>query len=167
MQVLQAGRHKLILLEIDSASVLAVAQGAGFVAKVRESPRSIVLELTADNREAPLLLFDASDPANLGWFSRCQYYIDGRTGSVMQTPMAVANKRDRAGRMVGNSLRMRISKELPGTFRLPGRQPMTEQVLYAMLAKFLEALLRTGVAICGGDVVQPLAGRSEAPGSRN
>jgi hypothetical protein len=167
MQVLQAGRHKLILLEIDPATVSAVAQQAGFEIRLKESPRSILLELTAEQRDTPLLLFDAADPANLGWFSRCQYYIDGRTGAVMQTPMAVANKRDRAGRMVGNSLRMRISKELPGTFRLPGRQPMTEQVLYAMLAKFLEALIRTGVAICGGDVVQPLAGRSEAPGSRN
>jgi hypothetical protein len=167
MQVLQAGKHKLILLEIDSATVTAVAQGAGFVAKVRESPRSILLELVAENRDAPLLLFDASDPANLGWFSRCQFYIDGRTGSVMQTPMAVANKRDRSGRNIGNSLRMRISKELPATFRLPGKQPMTEQVLYAMLNNFLQALIRTGVAICGGDVVQPLAGRSEAPGSRN
>jgi hypothetical protein len=167
MQVLQAGRHKLILLEIDSSTVLAVAQGAGFVAKLRESPRSVVLELTAENRDTPLLLFDASDPANLGWFSRCQFYIDGRTGSVMQTPMAVANKRDRGGRAVGNSLRMRISKELPGAFRLPGKQPMTEQVLYAMLNNFLQALIKTGVAICGGAIVQPLAGRSEAPGSRN
>jgi len=167
MQVLQAGRHKLILLEIDPATVLAVAQGAGFTARVKESPRSLVLELTAEDREAPLLLFDASDPSNLGWFSRCQFYIDGRTGSVMQTPLAVANKRDRSGRLVGNSLRVRISKELPGAFRLPGRQPMTEQVLYAMLNNFLQALMRTGVAICGGDVVQPLAGRSEAPGTRN
>ena len=167
MQVLQAGRHKLILLEIDPATVLAVAQGAGFTARVKESPRSLVLDLTADDREAPLLLFDASDPANLGWFSRCQFYIDGRTGSVMQTPLAVANKRDRSGRLVGNSLRVRISRELPGSFRLPGRQPMTEQVLYAMLNNFLQALMRTGVAICGGEVVQPLAGRSEAPGTRN
>ena len=46
----------------------------------------------------PLLLFDAADPANLGWFSRCQFYLDCRTGSVMQTPLTVANKRDRAGR---------------------------------------------------------------------
>ena len=34
-----------------------------------------------------------------------------------------------------------------------------------MLNNFLQALIRTGVAICGGGVVQPLAGRSEAPGS--
>jgi hypothetical protein len=44
---------------------------------------------------------------------------------------------------------------------------MTEQVFYAMLNNFLQALIRTGVAICGNSVVQPLAGRSEAPGSRN
>ncbi len=114
-----------------------------------------------------MLLFDAADPANLGWFSRCQFYVDGRTGGVMQTPMTVANKRDRAGRNVSNALRLRISKELPATFRLPGKQPMTEQVCYAMLNNFLQALIRTGVAVCGGGVVQPLAGRSEAPGSRN
>ena len=167
MQVLQAGRHKLILLEIDSATVSAVAQQAGFETRVKESPRGILLELTAEQRETPLLLFDAADPANLGWFSRCQFYVDGRTGSVMQTPLSVANKRDRSGRAQHNSLKVRIAKELPSTFRLPGKQPMTEQVLYAMLNNFLHALVRTGVAICGGSVVQPLAGRTEAPGSRN
>jgi len=167
MQVLQAGRHKLILLEIDTATVSAVAHQAGFEAKLKDSPRSMLLDLTAEQRETPLLLFDAADPANLGWFSRCQFYVDGRTGTVMQTPMTVANKRDRAGRNQANSLRLRISKELPATFRVPGKQAMTEQVFYAMLSNFLQALVRTGVAICGGTVVQPLAGRSEAPGSRN
>ncbi len=167
MQVLQAGRHKLILLEIDSATISALAQQAGFDARLKESPRGILLELTAEARQTPLLLFDAADPANLGWFSRCQFYVDGRTGSVMQTPMSVANKRDRAGRTVHNGLRMRIAKELPSTFRLPGKQPMTEQAFYGMLNSFLQALMRTGVAICGSSAVQPLAGRSEAPGSRN
>ena len=167
MQVLQAGRHKLILLEIDSATVLAVAQQAGFETRVKDSPRSIVVDLTAEQRESPLLLFDASDPANLGWFSRCQFYVDGRTGGVMQTPISVANKRDRSGRNLSNGLRLRISKELPVTFRLPGKQPMTEQVFYALLNNFLQALIRTGVAICGGPVVQPLAGRTETPGVRN
>jgi hypothetical protein len=157
----------LILLEIDAATVSAVAQQAGFETKLKESPRSILLDLIAEQRDSPLLLFDAADPANLGWFSRCQFYVDGRTGGVMQTPMTVANKRDRAGRNVSNALRLQISKELPATFRLPGKQPMTEQVCYAMLNNFLQALIRTGVAVCGGSVVQPLAGRSEAPGARN
>src|SRR6202161_3339078 len=167
MQVLQAGRHKLILLEIDAPTVSAVAQQAGFEAKLKESPRSILLDLIAEPRAHPLLAFAAADPANLGWFSRCQFYVDGRTGGVMQTPMTVANKRDRAGRNISNSLRLRIAKELPSSFRLPGKQPMTEQVCYAMLTNFLQALIRTGVAICGTSVVQPLAGRSETPGSRN
>ncbi len=167
MQVLQAGAHKLILLEIDAATVSSVAQQAGFEARLRESSRSILVELTAEQRETRLLLFDASDPANLGWFSRCQFYVDGRTGGVMQTPMSIANKRDRAGRTVANALRLRIAKELPGSFRLPGKQAITEQVLYAMLTNFLQALIRTGVAVCGGPVVQPIAGRSETPGSRN
>jgi hypothetical protein len=167
MQVLQAGRHKLILLELDSATVHALAQQAGFEARLKESPRSILVELTAGSRDTPLLLFDAADPANLGWFSRCQFYVDGRTGGVMQTPISVANKRDRSGKNVSNCLRMRIAKELPASFRLPGKQPLTEQVFYMMLNNFLQALTRTGVAVCGGPAIQPLAGRTEAPGSRN
>jgi len=167
MQVLQAGRHKLILLEIDTATVAAVAEQSGFEARIKESPRNLLLELRAEQRDTPLLLFDAADPANLGWFSRCQFYVDGRTGGVMQTPISVANKRDRAGRNLGNCLRVRIAKELPATFRLPGKQPLTEQVFYMMLNNFLQALTKTGVAVCGGPAVQPLAGRTEAPGSRN
>src|SRR5579862_4735677 len=167
MQVLQAGPHKLILLEIDPAAISEVAEQAGFETRTRDSPGNILLDITATQRETPLLLFDAADPANLGWFSRCQFYVDGRTGGVMQTPISIANKRDRSGRNIGNSLRLRISKELPVSFRLPGKQPLTEQVFYMMLNNFLQALMRTGVAVCGGPVVQPLAGRTEAPGSRN
>ena len=85
----------------------------------------------------------------------------------MQTPMSVANRKDRAGRNIGNALRVRISRELPASYRLPGKQALSEQVMYAMFNNFLYALLKVGVAVCGGDVVQPLAGRSEAPGSRN
>jgi len=81
MQVLQAGQHKLILLEIDAATLSSVAQQAGFEAKLKDSARSVQIDLTADQRETPLLLFDAADPANLGWFSRCQFYVDGRTAA--------------------------------------------------------------------------------------
>src|SRR5271154_4665516 len=133
MQVLQAGRHKLILLEIDSATVSAVAQQAGFEAKLKESPRSILLDLTAEQRQAPLLLFDAADPANLGWFSRCQFYVDGLTGNVLQTPIEVANQRDRGGHALPHSLRLQINKELPATFRLPNKTPVTEQMIYHVL----------------------------------
>src|SRR5579863_4876153 len=161
MQVLQAGRHKLILLEIDSATVSAVAQQAGFEAKLKESPRGILLELTAEQRQSPLLLFDAADPSNLGWFSRCQFYVDGRTGMVMQTPMALANHLDRAGKPQAHSVRLTITKELPASYRLPGKKALTEQVLYNLLYNFLNALTKTGVAVCGASIVKPLAGRTE------
>jgi hypothetical protein len=163
MQLLQAGSHKLILLELETEAVTALAQQAGFETRLRESPQSIVLDLTAENRDTPLLLFDAADPANLGWFSRCQFYVDGRSGGVMQTPISVANKRDRSGRNVSNSLRLRISKEIPASFRLPGKQTLNEQMLYMMLTNFLQALTHNGVAVCGSGSVQPLAGRTEAP----
>jgi hypothetical protein len=167
MQVLQAGPHKLILLELEADLVANIAKQAGFEAKVKDSERNITMDLTAAGRQSPLLLFDAADPANLGWFSRCQFYVDGRSGGVMQTPISLANKRDRGGKAQPTSVRVSISKELPASFRLPGKQPLTEQVLYALLYNFLNALMKTGVAVCGGSVVQALAGRTEGIGPRN
>src|SRR5437867_11439350 len=167
MQVLQAGQHRLIFLELESELVSNIAKQAGFESKLKDSPRTIALELTATGRQAPLLLFDAADPANLGWFSRCTFYVDGRSGGVMQTPITLGNKRDRGGRPQHNSVRLTISKELPASFRLPGRQAITEQVFYALLFNFLQALTKSGVAVCGGAAVQPLAGRTENLGPQN
>src|SRR6202051_612621 len=140
MQVLNAGDDKLLLLELDPEFIENIAKQAGFEYKLHDQSRRVVLDLNAEGRQGPLLLFDAADPANLGWFSRCQFYIDGRTGGVMQTPIALANKRDRQGKSQANSVRLRISKELPASFRLPGKQPITEQVFYALFQNFLTAL---------------------------
>jgi hypothetical protein len=167
MQVLQAGQFKLIYLELQPVMIANIARQAGFETKSKDGQRSIQLDLSAPERQAPLLLFDAADPANLGWFSRCQFYVDGRSGSVMQTPMILANKCDRGGKAQHNSVRLAISKELPASFRLPGQQALTEQVFYNLLLNFLNALTKTGVAVCGSGVVQPLAGRTESVGSRN
>jgi hypothetical protein len=167
MQVLQAGQHKLILLELDLDLVINVAKQAGFEVKADDTPRAVMLELAAPGRQTPLLLFDASDPANLGWFSRCQFYVEGRTGAVMQTPMSLANQRDRSGNVVPTSVRVRVAKELPSSFRLPGKQTVTEQVIYALLFNLLTALMKNGVAVCGSGSVEPLAGRTEGIGPRN
>ena len=167
MQVLQAGQHKLIYLEVQAEMVASIARQAGFDTKARDGQRMLQLDLSVPGRQAPLLLFDAADPANLGWFSRCQFYVDGRSGTVMQTPITLANKRDRGGRAQLNAVRLSIAKELPATFRLPGKQPLTEQVFYALLLDFLNALFKTGVAVCGGGAIQPLAGRTETVNSRN
>ncbi len=167
MQVLQAGQHRLILLELDPELVSRIARQAGFTCKLEDGLRSVVVELTAANRESPLLLFDAADPANLGWFSRCQFYVDGHTGSVLQTPILLANFKDRSGKVLTKSVRVQIAKELPADFRLPGKQPVTEQLVYAVLANLLNALMNNGVGVCGGSSVKPLAGRTERIGSRN
>ena len=167
MQVLQAGPYKFIYLELESETLVTLTRQAGFECKAKESERLIQLDLSAPGRQSPLLLFDAADPANLGWFSRCQFYVDGRTGQVMQTPIGLANKRDRSGYAAHNSVRLTISKELPASFRLPGRQALTEQVFYHLFLNFLRALVETGVAVCGSGGVQPLAGRTESVGSRN
>src|SRR3954466_401507 len=167
MQVLQAGQHKLIYLELQTEMVASIARQAGFETKAKDTTRPIHLDLAAPSRQGRLLLFDAADPANLGWFSRCQFYVDGRSGTVMQTPIGLANKRDRAGRAAHNAVRLTITKELPASFRLPGKQPLTEQVFYHLFLNFLRALAETGVAVCGSGSVQPLAGRTESIGSRN
>jgi hypothetical protein len=167
MQVAQAGQHKLIVLELEIEILTGIAKQAGFDATADEGKRTISLDLTATGRESPLLLFDAADPGNLGWFSRCQFYVDGQTGQVLQTPIIVANQKDRAGHTLPDSIRVQFSKELPASFRLPGKNPVTEQMVYAVFLSFLNALLQTGVGVCGGPVVKPLAGRTEAPGPRN
>src|SRR5512140_3090270 len=126
MQVLQAGERKLVLLELDTETVENILKQAGVQHRISDSPRSMSIDVLATDRAAPLLLFDASDPGNLGWFSRCQFYVDGRSGAILQTPLSVANLKDRSGRVLPNALRVRISKELPANFRLPGKQPVTE-----------------------------------------
>jgi len=167
MQVVHAGDHKLILLELDPEFVANIARQAGFDLKMDEDARTVCLDLWANGRSAPLLLFDAADPGNLGWFSRCQFYVDGATGAVLQTPLSVAIQRDSSGKAISNALRLQIRKELPASFRLPGKQPVTEQMVYAVVYNFLNALLNTGVGVCGGSVVKPLAGRTEHVGARN
>jgi hypothetical protein len=167
MQVLQAGNHKLILLELDPDFIVNIVKQVGFEYKIEESERIVMLDLMAAERQAPLLLFDAADPGNLGWFSRCQFYVDGSSGAVLQTPISLANQRDRSGRPLPHSIRLQISKELPVSFRLPGKQPVSEQLIYGVLYNLLNALLNTGVGVCGGKIVRPLAGRTESRGSRN
>src|SRR5271155_4082258 len=167
MQVLLAGEHKFLLLELDAEFVGNLAKQAGFECTLDERARSLGLDLTAADRTAPLLLFAAADPGNLGWFSRCQFYVDGKSGSVLQTPISVANQKDRSGRTLPHSIRLQIAKELPASFRLPGKQPVNEQMVYAVLHNLLNALLNTGVGVCGGPAVKPLAGRTETIGTRN
>lgn len=167
MQVLEAGSNKYLLLELEPESIGSIARKAGFEYKIDDQSRVLSLDVSVADREAPLLLFDAADPANLGWFSRCQFYVDGKTGTVLQTPLRLANQHDKNGRALPHAVRLQIAKELPGTFRMPGRQPVTEQVVYAVLVNLLNALLNTGVGVCGGPTVKPLAGRTENIGPKN
>lgn len=167
MQVLLAGGHKLLLLELDPELVASLVRQAGFEFTMDDGPRTLSLDLNAPDRTAPLLLFDAADPGNLGWFSRCQFYVDGKSGNILQTPISIANRKDRTGRILPTAVRLQIAKELPESFRLPGKQPVNEQMIYAVLQHLLGALLNTGIGVCGGPIVKPLAGRTEAVGVRN
>lgn len=161
MQVLQAGGEKYILLELEPEAIGGIASQAGFDVQMEERARAWVVEVTAQDRQSPLLLFDASDPGNLGWFSRCQFYVDGASGNVLQTPLAIANVRDRRGNIVSNSLRLHIAKEISARFKLPGRVAVNEQMIYQVFYNLLHALQNVGVGLCGGPSVRALAGRGE------
>lgn len=167
MQVVNAGSHKFIQLELDAEIIAGLARQSGFECRAEETQRAVSVELHAANRRSPLLLFDAADPANLGWFSRCQFYIDGQTGMVLQTPIMVANVRDRSGRVLPDAVRLQVAKELPASFRLPGRSPVSEHLVYSVFVSLLTAILQTGVGVCGGPVVKPLAGRTEPASERH
>src|SRR5260370_21523647 len=94
MQVLLAGDHKFLLLELDADFIANIAKQAGFEFKIEDNKRALCLDLLIADRQAPLLLFDAADPGNLGWFSRCQFFVDGKSGSGLQKPIRVSNQRD-------------------------------------------------------------------------
>jgi hypothetical protein len=166
MQVLQAGAHKLLYLELEPEVISSICQQLGLDCQVENTQRGMIINAQAAGRKSPLLLFDAQDPGNLGWFARCQFYVNGQTGGVLQTPISIANRRDPGGFISPSGIRVRIAKELPATFRMPGRQPVSEQIVYSVVYNFLEALLKTGVAVCGGDAVKPLAGRGESNAPR-
>ncbi len=156
MQVVHAGVEQLIVLELDLEFLENVARQAGFACVLHDEPRFVTMDLTASDRTSPLLLFDASSPTNTGWFSRCQFYVDGSNGRVMQTPLVVANRRERNGKANPLALRVQICKELPVNYKLPGHTQVTEQSMYALVFNFLLSVANNGVGVCGGPVVQPL-----------
>jgi hypothetical protein len=166
VQVLQAGSQQYLFLELDKDAINDIVRQSGFEVRFQEHPRHLTLDLEAPDRRSPLLLFDAADPGNLGWFSRCHFYVDGRTGAVLQTPLAVGNLRDHSGRNVPHGIRIQINRELPPNFRLPGKAPVSEQMVYAVLGNFLNSLMNIGVGVCGASSVKPLAGRGEGPATR-
>jgi len=151
----------MLYLELEPAVLTEICKQLGLDCQISDSRRAMLVEATAPGRQSPLLLFDARDPGNLGWFGRCQFYVDGQTAGVLQTPISIANQKDPGGYVLPNAIRLQITKELPASFRLPGRQQVTEQVVYGVFFNFLNALLNTGVAVCGGGLVRPLAGRGE------
>ncbi len=166
VRFIQAGERDLIELEPDHETIHNLASQAGFDCNIDENDRALTLEAKPQATQDPLVLFDAGDPANIGWFSRCQFYVDGLSGAVLQTPLTLANCRDPDGGLL-QQVRIGVSKELPMTFKLPGNQAVNEQVVYALLYNLLVALRDTGVAICGQGTVSPLAGRAEKVGPQN
>jgi len=159
MRFLQAGEQQLVALDPDHEVISNLVDQAGFACESDETPRLLTLEVRPSEPTESLLLFDAADPANLGWFSRCQFYVDAFTGRVLQTPLTLANCYD-GKRLQLDRVRLGLEKELPAGFRLPGRQTVSEQVVYALLFNLLQALRETGVALCGTGGVKSLSGSS-------
>jgi len=72
MQVLQAGAHKLIYLELQPDMVASIARQTGFGARAKGTPRVS---------------------------HRARGHVEGRAGLVMQTPIPLAKKHDRGGKV--------------------------------------------------------------------
>jgi len=66
MQLIQAGKHQIVVLEFDHDLLRQGAQETGFEIEIDDQPRVLNVLLRAPGRDSPLLLFDASDPANTG-----------------------------------------------------------------------------------------------------
>ena len=162
MRYLQAAGQKLVALEPDHDVIRNLVEQAGFECAIDEDRRQLILEVSPEHEGERLLLFDAAAKENIGWFSRCQFYVDGLTGAVLQTPITISNCR-KEGKLVKNRLRVALSTELPAGFRLPGRQNLSEQVVYALLYNLLNALRENGVAVCGMGSIVPLAGAGKRP----
>ncbi len=159
MRFIQAGEQKLVALDPDHDTLRQLVQQAGFTCEIQQERRRVKLVVRAVDFSGPLLLFDASDPSNLGWFSRCQFYVDSVSGGVLQTPLVMSNCFE-GDRLVRDRLGISMSTELPAEFRLPGKRGLSEQVVYALLYNLLHALKETGVALCGKRGLQSLTGGS-------
>ncbi len=164
MRFLQAGERRFVSLELDAEVIAGIAEQAGFDCEIREGRRQWVLRLSLSGEADSFLLFDACDPTNLGWFSRCQFYVDGLSGAVLQTPLTIGNFRQ-DGRLRADRLHIGVSVELPAGSKLPGGRTINEQSVYNVLFNLLEALRENGVAVCGGGSIEALTGparRTEA-----
>lgn len=157
MRYVQAGEQQLVVLEPEHDTLRQLVQQAGFTANITKEARRVTIEVSALESSGPLLLFDAGDPANLGWFSRCQFYVDSLSGVVLQTPLVISNCHS-GSEVDRERLRISMATEVPAGFRLAGKKSLSEQVVYALLFNLLTALRDTGVALCGSAGLQPLAG---------
>jgi len=165
MRFVEAGGRRLVALEPELEVVRGLVEEAGFECKLEERPRQLLLEIRPADDDEALLLFDAADSSNLGWFSRCQFYVDGYTGAVLQTPFTIANCREH-GEVATDRLQLALSTEVPVGLRMPGNLAVNERDIYGLLFRFLSAMLKTGVAVCGRGSVEALAGVYRNPGSR-
>ena len=164
MQVLLAGDHKFLLLELDPDFVANIAKQAGFEYKIEDTKRSLCLDLLAADRQAPLLLFDAADP--------------GQSGLVLALPvlcrrtirLRAANShfgRQSEGSLRPHSAAFHPAPDRQGTARLVSSSRQTAGERADGLRRSpqpAECAFEYGVGVCGGPAVKPLAGRTETIG---
>lgn len=160
MRYLQAGERRLLALDPDNDMLQHLVTQAGYTCEIVAERRRISIEVVTKESSGPLLLFDASESANRGWFSRCQFYVDSVSGVVLQTPLVLSNCFD-GDELKRDRLRISVSTELPAEFRMPGKRAMSEQVVYSLIYNLLTALRETGVALCGSTGLLPLSGKTK------
>ena len=168
MQVLQAGQHKLIYLELEPEMVSSIAKQAGFDTKAKDRrarhhagphggrPAVAAAAVRCGRSGQPGMVFAL--PVLHGWPHR------GGDANAHHPGEQARPRRQARSAIPCASISPRNCRPASGC-RASSRSP--SRCLYALLFNFLNALMKTGVAVCGGDAVQALAGRTESIGPRN
>ena len=95
MQLLQAGTHRLVLLEYDLEAVASVAHQTDFQVEIQETPRALILDIWTEKRKVPVKRIGGRDARKLNeiewfrgkilanvWYEDVLLVIDPVTGAV-------------------------------------------------------------------------------------
>ena len=134
MQVFNAGQHKLLLLELDTEFISNIAKQAGFEFKLEEGAAKLDAR-THRPRQAGSAAAVRCGRSRQPWLVLAMPILRRRKHRRRppDAHLASPTKRIGAGGRCPTVIRLQIAKEIPANFRLPGKQPVNEQMLYAVL----------------------------------
>ena len=167
MQVLQAGPHKLLLLETDREFMSEkVARQAGFEFRYEEESRRVLLDLNAETPPKPPCCCSTPPipPTSAGFRAASSMWMALAARCCETHPSSSPTSATAAAVRCPTTIRLQIQQGAAGESfrRSPTRRPSPSETVYSVLFNFLNALLNTGVGVCGAP-----GGAGARPGARN